>query len=57
MRWNVIMEKKSVIKAHHSTDTALLRVYKDVMFNIYSITDSALTSYLDGRQQCVQIEG
>ena len=81
-----------IYKADHSTETALLRVYNDVMFNIdrgndtllvlldlsaafatidhqilfhileYSlyITDSALALmklYLDGRQQCVQIEG
>ena len=82
----------SAYKAHHSTETTLLRVYNDVMFNIdrgngallvlldlsvafdtidhqilfhilehsLGITDSALAlkqSYLDGRQQCVQIEG
>ena len=82
----------SAYKAHHSTETALLRVYNGVMFNIdrgkctllvlldlsaafdtidhqiifhilehsLGITDSALAlikSCLDGRQQCVQIEG
>ena len=93
MTQNTIMEKlQSAYKAHHSTDTALLRVYNDVMFNIdrgngtllvlldvsaafdtidhpilfhilehsLCITDSALAlmkSYLDGRQQCVQLEG
>ena len=87
------MEKfQSAYKAHHSTETELLRVYNDVMFNIdrvndtllvlldlsaafvtidhqivfhilehsLCITDSALSlmkSYLDGRKQCVQIEG
>ena len=90
---NTIMEKiQAVYKAHHSTQTALLRVNNDVMFNIdrgngtllvlldlsaefdtidhqilfhilehsLDISDSALAlmkSYLDGRQQCVQIEG
>ena len=35
MRQNTIMEKfQSVYKVHHSTETALLRVYNDVMFNI-----------------------
>ena len=93
MRQNAIMEKfQSAYKAHRSTETALLRVYNDVMFNIdggnatlvvsldlsaafdaidhriifhilehsLCITDSALAlmkSYLNGRQQCVQIEG
>ena len=93
MRQNAIMEKfLSAYKAHHSTETALLRVYNDVMLNIdrgngtflvlfdlsaafdtidhqilfhilehlLGITDSALAvmkSYLDGRKQCVQIEG
>ena len=92
IRQNTIMEKfQSAYKAHHSTETALLGVYDDVMFNIdrgndtllvffylsaafdtidhqilfyiledsLGITDSALAlmkSYLDGRQQCVQIE-
>ena len=92
MRQNAMMEKfQSAYKAHHSTETALLRVYDDVMFNIdrrngtllilldlsaefdtinhqiifhilehsLGITDSALPlmkSYIDGRQQCVQIE-
>ena len=90
---NEIMWKlQSAYKAHHSTKTALMRVYNDVMFNIdrgngtllvlldlsaafdtinhqilfsilehsLGITDSALAlikSYLDGRQQYVQIEG
>ena len=93
MRQNAIMEKnQSAYKAHHSTETSLLRVYNDVMFKIdrgngtllvlldlsaafdtidhqiffhilehsLDISDSALAlmkSYLDGRQQCVQIEG
>ena len=93
MTQNTIMEKfQSAYKGHHSTDTALLRVYNDIMFNIdrgngtllvlldlsaafdtidhqivfhilehsLGITDSALAlmkSYLDGRQQCVQIDG
>ena len=93
MTQNTIMEKnQSAYKAHNSTETALLRVYKDVKFNIdrgngtllvlldltaafdtidhqiifhilehsLGITDSALAlikSYLDARQQCVQIEG
>ena len=93
MRQNAIMEKvQSAYKAHHNTETALLRVCNDVMFNIdrgngtllvlldlsaafdtidhqilfhilehsLGITDSALAlikSYLDGRHQCVQIEG
>ena len=93
MRQNTIMEKfQSAYKALHSTDTALLRVYNDIMFNIdrgnvtllvlldlsaafdtidhqiifhilehsLGIIDSALAlmkSYLDGHQQCVQIEG
>ena len=35
MRRNTIMEKfQSAYKAHHSTETALLSVYNDVMFNI-----------------------
>ena len=34
MRQNTIMEKFQSYKAHHSTETALLRVYNDVMFNI-----------------------
>ena len=35
MRQNTIMEEiQSAYKAHHSTHTALLRVYNDVMFNI-----------------------
>ena len=35
MRQNAIMEKvQSSYKAHHSTETALLRVYTNVMFNI-----------------------
>ena len=35
MRQNTIMEKfQSAYKAYHSTETALLRVYNDVMFNI-----------------------
>ena len=93
MGQNASMEKNlSAYKAHHSTDTALLRVYNDVMLNIdrgngtllvlldlsaafdsidhqirfhileqsLGIADSALAlmkSYLDGRQECVQIEG
>ena len=35
MRQNAIMEKfQSSYKAHYSTETALLRMYNDVMFNI-----------------------
>ena len=35
MRQNTIMDKfQSAYKAHHSTETALLSVYYDVMFNI-----------------------
>ena len=35
MRQNAIMEKfKSAYKAHHSTESVLLRVYNDVMINI-----------------------
>ena len=35
MRQNAIMDKfHSAYNAHHSTETALLRVYNDVMFNI-----------------------
>ena len=35
MRQNATMEKfQSAYKAHHITETALLRVYNDVMFNI-----------------------
>ena len=35
MRQNASIEKfQSVYKTHHSTETALLRVYNDVMFNI-----------------------
>ena len=35
MRQNVIMEKfQSAYKARHSIETAWLRVYKEVMFNI-----------------------
>ena len=93
MRPNAILEKfQSPCKAHHHiTETAVLRVHNDVMFNIdrgsgtllvlldssaafdnidhtivfhilehsLGITDSALAlmkSYLNGRQQCVQID-
>ena len=35
MTQNTIMEKfQSAYKVHHSIETALLRVYNDVMFNI-----------------------
>ena len=35
MRQNAIMEKfQSTYKAHYSTETALLKVYNDVMINI-----------------------
>ena len=83
---------QSAYKANHSTETALLRVYNDMLFSfdhggsailmllnqssafdtidhailfnlwqdIFGISGSALDllkSYLDGRTQCVQIDG
>ena len=43
MTQNAIMDKfHSAYKAHHSTETALLRVYKDVMFNIDRGNDTLL---------------
>ena len=47
MRQNAIMEKfQSAYKAHHSTETALLRVYNDAMFNI-DIGNGTLLVLLD----------
>ena len=65
MTQNTIMEKfQSAYKAHHSTEAAFDTIDHQIIFHILEhslgITDSALTlmkSYLDGRQQCVQIEG
>ena len=43
MRKTAIMYKfQSAYKAHHSTETALLRVYNDVMFNIDRGNDTLL---------------
>ena len=43
MRQNTIMEKfQSAYKAHHCTETALLRVYNDVMFNMDRGNDTLL---------------
>ena len=42
---NAITEKfQSAYKAHHGTETALLRVYNDVMFNIDRDNDTLLTA-------------
>ena len=93
MQDNGMVEKfQSAYKANHSTETALLRVYNDMLFSIdqggggilvlldlssafdtidhamlfnlwqdiFGISGSALDllkSYLDGRTQCVQIDG
>ena len=93
MQDNGMVEKfQSAYKANHSTETALLRVYNDMLFSIdqggggilvlldlssafdtidhamlfnlwqdiFGIPSSALDllkSYLDGRTQCVQIDG
>ena len=93
MQDNGMVEKfQSAYKANHSTETALLRVYNDMLFSIdqggggilvlldlssafdtidhallfnlwqdiFEISGSALDllkSYLDGRTQCVQIDG
>ena len=90
--YGMVEKFQSPYKANHSTETALLRVYNDMLFSIdqggggilvlldlssafdtidhamlfnlwqdkFGISSSALDllkSYLDGRTQCVQIDG